>query len=215
MKRILAALLLSLLAVPARADLLDDIPDCQVQDCELVDRPTKPIGLLLALLLAIFVGGCGASDPCPFEAQQWTDLGIGLYVEAGAAEWTHSPDLPERVDRVAKTVAAYAGTDGSEIQGVIVAFRSVEWMTCGQYGERAACAHLDSFWIEQGTLGEWQTCVESTEFPHELLHFILGREDVLHGSDLWRHLSGAIEPIVPKECNFVPYILDAKPLPES
>jgi hypothetical protein len=185
MKRILAALLLSLLGVPARADLLDDIPDCQVQDCELVYRPSRPIGLFLALLLAIFVGGCGASDPCPVEAQQWTDLGIGLYVEAGAAEWTHSPDLPERVDRVAKTVAAYAGTDSAPFVGIVLVLRDTATVSCGDLGPRNGCDHADQ-WIELGAGGEWANDQAVPLLGHEFLHVVIGDPD--HLSPLWANL---------------------------
>jgi hypothetical protein len=161
--------------------------------------------IAIVAVLALF--GCGA-DPDRPGPDYWTAAGIGIKVEPGAAEWAYAPDLGERVDAIALSVATYASHDVLELHGSVIVFRGVEWMTCGEHGMRAACTHLDSFWIEQGTLAEWQTCVESTELPHEILHLLLGKETILHGSDLWRDLSTAINPIVPAGCSFSPFMLD-------
>lgn len=178
--------LLCLLALPlgARADLLDDIPECQVEDCELVNRPAKPIGLLLALLLAVF-GGCGPSDPCPVEPQQWTTLGIGIYVDGGAAKWAHAPDLTDRIDRIAVAVTVYAGHDAADLGGWVLVLRLGETVQCGQW-MREGCTHSGGAWIEIATRMEYSEEMSIPLIGHEMLHALIG--DQQHESPLWANL---------------------------
>jgi hypothetical protein len=144
------------------------------------------------ILLALVVG-CGASDPCPVEPQYWTDLGIGIYVEEGAADWAQAPDLGERVDTMAAVVAEYAGRESSEFIGTIAVFYASERVECGEWGLRPGCEHGGT-WVAVGTSYPGVVSIELSALAHELLHILI--DDTHHESDLWDHLEEYVRPRV-------------------
>lgn len=166
MIRTLIVLFAALIAVSPQVH--SEIERCiEDGDCELVSRPWPPLGAFLALLLSFF-GACGHSDPCPVEPQLWTDLGIGVYVEEGAAEWTTYEDLSARIDAMAQIVATYADRPVEGLRGWTIIFRNVYVFRCGEMENAAGCAH-PSGWIEIGT-HNFRPCLEETVLPHEFLH---------------------------------------------
>jgi hypothetical protein len=148
---------------------------------------------VLAIVVVLAAGCGGESDPCPVEAQYWTDLGIGIYVEEGAAEWAQAPDLGERVDIVAAVVAEYAGRESSEFAGTIAVFYASERVECGKWGLRPGCEHGGT-WVAVGTFYPGVVSIELSALAHELLHILIG--DVYHESDLWEHLEEYVRPRV-------------------
>jgi hypothetical protein len=161
---------------------------------------------VLAIVVAL-AAGCGTSDPCPVEPQFWTELGIGIYVEEGAAEWAYAPDLAERIDRLAVIVAEYADRDVTRLVGTTIVVRKSTTVDCGEWGQRSGCAHYETGWIDLGT-GEmtWITAVECSVLGHEILHMLIG--DPRHESPLWSDLSDAILPLVPDGAEFRPWTID-------
>lgn len=154
----------------------------------------------VAVLLAA-LAGCGTEDPCPVEPQQWTELGIGLYVEPGAAEWTSAIDLAEQVDRTAGVVAQYAGRPASQFGGTIVALMAAERVDCHPWGLHPGCAHGGT-WIDVGTSYPGVTRIELSALAHELLHILIG--DHNHDSPLWEGLEEYARPRIANPSSSIP-----------
>jgi hypothetical protein len=158
-----------------------------------------PRGHLLGiiLLLAVALLACGPGYDVP-EPDYYTDLGIGIRVEEGAAEWAYAPDLGERVDTIAIKIAELSGHSAEEVDGLIVVFVD-GYFACAGLDLRQGCCHGNK-WItisthtpsvqtENGsTIWEWTPeSVEQSFLDHELLHFFIG--DPNHESDLWNQLN--------------------------
>jgi hypothetical protein len=91
-------------------------------------------------VLLLFTAGCGPAEPCPYEPQFYTALGIGIYAVEDAAEWTTYDDLSTRVDAMAQIVATYAGRPVTDLRGWIIVFRNVKLFQCA--GKQAVgCEH--------------------------------------------------------------------------
>jgi hypothetical protein len=119
-------------------------------------------------VLLLFTAGCGIpAEPCPYEPQSWTELGIGVYVDGEADPYTRRADFASRIDTVARTVGDYAGMSPSMLAGWVIVFRSSVAFVCN--GKIAnGCAHPDG-WIELIT-SRSHPCVEQSALAHELLH---------------------------------------------
>jgi hypothetical protein len=121
--------------------------------------------------LCVFLVGCGSTnslrDPCPYEPQFYTPLGIGVYVDEGAAPYTRRTDFAARIDTVAHVVGDYAGQDPAVLEGWVVVFRDPYPFDCAG-SLSVGCAHKVG-WIEI-TTSYLRPCVEQSSLVHEFLH---------------------------------------------
>jgi hypothetical protein len=134
--------------------------------------------VLVAAFVLIVLGGCG--EPCPYEPQFWTDLGIGVYVEDGTPPFAHSALLSHAIDRAARAVADYGQVKAANLSGWTVVLRSSWYVECNGGSTAIGCSHSNG-WIDVGT-AVFQRCVDETALPHEFLH-ALGFHG--HSSPLW------------------------------
>jgi hypothetical protein len=149
------------------------------------------------ILAALALVACGPSYDAP-DPDYWTEGGIGIKVEPGAAEWAYAPDLGERVDKVAQAVAEYADRSEEDFRWIVIVFQS-GMVQCGTYDDGSpymttGCHHGP--WIDittdypesfapNGTVWhEWTPDrVEDTALNHEFLHVLIG--DDKHLDRLW------------------------------
>jgi hypothetical protein len=150
----------------------------------------------LVLIVAVIVG-CGAEPFAP-EPDYWTEGGIGIRVEPGAAEWASAADVGTRVDAIAQAVAEYSDRNVAIARGIVIVFRT-GMVQCGDYPDGTPYVTTGCYrgaWIDittdypetpHGTGGAWlawsTSNVEYTELAHELLHALIGDPD--HISPLW------------------------------
>lgn len=146
-------------------------------------------------LMVLLLTGCGDKDPCPVTPQFWTELGIGIYVEPDAADWTTYSDLSARVDAMAQIVATYAERPVTDLQGWTIIFRNVYLFSCADTDRAVGCEH-PSGWIEVVT-SNYRPCLEETVLPHELLHaFGYGGHDDPKWYD-WQYVADSLIALNP------------------
>lgn len=141
-----------------------------------------------AIVLLAVLTGCGVSDPCPVEPQVVSELGIGFYADPECPEWTRAPDLPVRLDAVARVVAQHVDADPADLRGYVVVFRATDRVPCEDTAEAFGCAHAADRWIEATCIDAG--CAEASILAHELLHAWLF--DPEHTDPRWATLWSAV-----------------------
>lgn len=132
----------------------------------------------IAIFAVLALFGCGA-DPDRPEPDFYTELGIGIRVEDGAAEWTQAPDLGERVDAIAHAMESYTSSPSGIFDGLVIRF-SADFVTCGDsddhdfgctWSDWIDIAAPEEIWFEGNNFPSHLQCVERSSLAHELLHF--------------------------------------------
>jgi len=191
-RRILVALFLSLFAVPARPMTDAEIRDClDFDECALVSRPTKTIGLILALLIVVF-GGCGTYEydcagslpPDPEErvfGSYMLPCGAFVEVSEGDADWTGTTAWGTEICAMISRVSEIAGQNIDPSTITLYMTPVVTWKGADVFGVTIKSG--DRFFVHVRATAD-RGCCANTSLGHELLHVALNG-DGNHLSGLW------------------------------